>query len=570
MAGPLARLRASVGLAWKSAVTGARAGWGGGPVNWTVNGGIPTGWAWNYWQQNLRPLAGGDSATVNACVNAYAMTLAQLPGAHMRKLSGGGAEPVTTSALSRILRDPNGYQTRSDFMLNLVSQMLFTGNAYAWAERNNRGEVAAFHLMPAKGCEPYLDGESRALFYGLGDNPLAGRIDYLVPARDVLHVRARCHPDRPLQGISPITWAAMARDANVAISATQAAFFANASQPSGFLSTKERLTPEQMATLRAAWEERATGISMGAVPIVGGGLEFQQMGITSQDAQLVEAFGMTVADIARAFAVPLPIIGDLSNATFNNVENLIGLWLSQGLGFYVEHIEIALDKFFVLPAGEYVELDTDTLMRTAFRDRIEGLTRAITGGLYAPDEARAREGLPPAPDGFGEEPRLQAQVVPLSQVGQTPPAPVAPVAPAPDPAAEPVVDDAAANDNAATKALAENVEGLRELVERGAAEAVERHDQLAAEMREARERAEAEAKADLAAQLQPVDAVARSLAETVEGLRALVERGAAEAAERHDQLAAQLQPAEPAPLDTAEAVAMIRATMARYREGAGR
>lgn len=427
MAGALARL----GHAWR----GALSAWTGrgfpGPVNWTQNGGIPVSWNANFWQQNLRPIQGGESATVNACVNAYAMTMAQLPAGHFRKLASGAgaAERIEASPLALLLRTPNPYQTRSDFVLNLVTQLLFTGNAYAWAERDG-GRVVALHLMPPRVCEPRVEPESRAIFYQVSEQPLAGAVG-LVPARDILHVRCRTHPNRPLHGITPITWAALARDANVAISGTQAAFFGNASQPSGFLSTKEKLTPDQMATLRAAWEERATGLAMGVVPILGGGMEFQQLGITSQDAQLVEAFGMTVADIARAFAVPLPIIGDLSNATFNNVENLIGLWLSQGLGFYVEHLEIALDRFFNLPPGEYVEFDTDSLMRTAFRDRIEGLTRAITGGLYSPDEARGREGLPPAPDGFGVEPRLQAQVVPLSAVGE--PAPSAPAA-EPEPA----------------------------------------------------------------------------------------------------------------------------------------
>lgn len=441
MAGPLARLGSAISAAWKSAV----AGWGSGPagpINWTRNGGIPVGWSPNWWQQGLRPYQGGESATVNACVNAYGMTLAQLPGGHFRKLPGGGASQVTTSALSRVLRNPNGYQTRSDFMLNLVTDLLFTGNAYAWALRNDRQEVDSLHLMPARGTEPLVDPQSQAIFYALSENPLAGVADYAVPARDVLHIRARTAPGRPLHGISPITWAAMARDANVAIAATQATFFANASQPSGFLSTKEKLNADQLATLRAAWENRATGVAQGYVPILAGGLEFEAMGISSQDAQLVEAFGMTVADIARAFAVPLPIIGDLSNATFNNVENLIGLWLSQGLGFYLEHVEIALDKFFGLPADEYVEFDSDSLMRTAFRDRIEGLTRAVVGGLYSPDEARAREGLPPAPDGFGAEPRLQAQVVPLSQIGAAETAPAAPAAPVlPDAANDDLDDD---------------------------------------------------------------------------------------------------------------------------------
>jgi HK97 family phage portal protein len=444
----MTRLGRVLAGAWRGAIVAVRRGWLGslGPINWTSKGGIPTGWDWNWWQQGYSPLQGGRSATVNAAVNAYAQTLAQLPGGHFRLLPGGGASVVTTSALSRILRFPNGYQTRSDFMLNMITELLFTGNAYALALRNARQEVDSLHQMPSRGTYPLIDQETGAIFYGLaGDNMLAGPLDYAVPARDVLHIRCRTRPGYPLEGITPLTWAALAEGANVAISATQATFFSNASQPSGFLSTKESLSGSQLTELRQAWANRAAGIAQGEVPILGGGMEFQAMGITSQDAQLVEAFGMTVADIARAFAVPLPIIGDLSNATFNNVENLIGLWLSQGLGFYLEHIETAFDRFFALPADEYVEFDADSLMRTAFKDRVDGLAKAISGGLYSPDEARAREGLPPAPGGFGAEPRLQAQVVPLSQVAATPSAPAAEPAPAP------------ANDTAAEAATAEAI-----------------------------------------------------------------------------------------------------------------
>jgi hypothetical protein len=228
-----------------------------------------------------------------------------------------------------------------------------------------------------------------------------------------------------------------------------------------------------------------------------GGMEFQQMGITSQDAQLVEAFGMTVADIARAFAVPLPIIGDLSNATFNNVENLIGLWLSQGLGFYLEHLELALDRFLQLPAGQYTEFDADSLMRTAFRDRLEGLARAVSGGIYSPDEARGREGLPPAPGGHGEEPRLQAQVVPLSAAME--PAPSAPAAPA--------------------------------------------------------------AGTDETDETDPADETGAQLADLEKNLASMVGAGFDELAARMDALDAQLQPAEPVPLDVTQAKAMLDAVL---------
>jgi hypothetical protein len=57
---------------------------------------------------------------------------------------------------------------------------------------------------------------------------------------------------------------------------------------------------------------------------------------------------------------------------------------------------------------------------------MDGLTRAVAGGIYSPNEARRREGLPAVKD--GDEPRLQAQVVPLSAANATP-APSAPSAP---------------------------------------------------------------------------------------------------------------------------------------------
>ena len=84
---------------------------------------------------------------------------------------------------------------------------------------------------------------------------------------------------------------------------------------------------------------------------------------------------------------------------------------------------------------KYCEFDTKALLRSAFKDRIEGLARAVQGGIFSPNEARNSEDLGSVK--FGDEPRVQQQVVPLSQIEQTPPAPgpKAPPAAAPAPAA---------------------------------------------------------------------------------------------------------------------------------------
>jgi HK97 family phage portal protein len=173
--------------------------------------------------------------------------------------------------------------------------------------------------------------------------------------------------------------------------------------------------------LRDAWKAQAQGLNSGGVPILSNGLKWQGLSINSQDAQLVAAFNMTVEDVARAFRVPLPIVGAYQHSTYNNVEQLISLWMATGLGFVLEHLEQSFDAMFELPANEFCEFDTDTLLRTDFAGRIEALTKGISGGLYAPNEARAKEGLKSV--AFGDEPRVQAQVVPLSQVGAVPATP---------------------------------------------------------------------------------------------------------------------------------------------------
>jgi len=139
---------------------------------------------------------------------------------------------------------------------------------------------------------------------------------------------------------------------------------------------------------------------------------------------------LSIEDIARVCNVPLPVIGDLSHATLTNVEALISFWLSTGLGSLLELIEREFDRLFGFDGvTEYSDLDVTALLRTELAQRIDALTKGIQGGLYTPNEARAREGLHPVKD--GDVPYVQQQMVAL---GTKPPAPPPPAPPSVDPA----------------------------------------------------------------------------------------------------------------------------------------
>src|SRR4051794_37739771 len=148
------------------------------PGPWlTSQGWLPTEWGqWmNFWQLGYDPLPFSGNAVVDACVWAYVRAIAQLPGVHRELLENGGIEPVTTSALSRLLRTPNSYQTSSDFLTHTVSSLLYDGNSYSLAVRNARNEVVELHWMRPSLCSVIpiaIEGQfQKEVFYALGDNP---------------------------------------------------------------------------------------------------------------------------------------------------------------------------------------------------------------------------------------------------------------------------------------------------------------------------------------------------------------------------------------------------------------
>jgi hypothetical protein len=163
-------------------------------------------------------------------------------------------------------------------------------------------------------------------------------------------------------------------------------------------------------------------------PILTAGLKVQPWSTPARDAQLAELSKLSAERICWAFGIPLQLLG-LANTPATSTETLMGFWLSTGLGFALNHIEQSFDRLFNLRGEpeEYCEFDTAALLRSAWKDRIEALVRGVQGGVFAPNEARNMEGFDGVP--YGDEPRTQAQVVPLSAAGSIPTAPGPAVSP---------------------------------------------------------------------------------------------------------------------------------------------
>jgi HK97 family phage portal protein len=380
-------------------------------------GWLPAGSAWNFWQmgKGVRPHSAG-SAMVEACVSAYAQTVAMCPGDHWRRLPNGGRERVPNSPLARMIRRPNDYQSISDFLMNATRELYQSGEFFALAIRDGRGDIIELHLMRSRSCFARVAATGE-IFYSLGGNPVVDQ-RFLslvgVPARDVLHVRLHT-PVTPLRGESPLLAAALDIAATDAALMQQITFLRNEAKPSIMLATDATLTREQTAELRAAWDLQTRGENAGGTPILTSGLKPVVVSGKAVDAQVAELMKMSAENIALAFRVPLQILG-IGGTPYASTELLMQSWISSGLGFALNHIEEAMGHLFGLSGypDEYVEFNTAALQRSAFKDRIEALAKSVISGMHSPDEARNEMDLPTVPGGFGKEPRVQQQVVPLS------------------------------------------------------------------------------------------------------------------------------------------------------------
>lgn len=353
---------------------------------------------------------------VEACVSSYSQTVAMCPGAHKRQTEDGGTEVVTNSALARILKRPNDYESMSDFLLNATRRLYTKGEAYGLAIRNDRGEIKEIHRM--RDGQPVLAVDG-SIFYRLWGNEIVEQrfdLDYPIPARDVLHIRL--HTTRhPLRGESPILSVALDLALSGAALNQQTAFYINQARPSFMLETDQQLNAEQTQSLRQRWDEQTKGDNAGGTPILAWGLKAKPVTISANDGRLADILKLSDQNVALAFRMPLQILG-IGGTPFASTEALMSAWKSTGLGFALNHIEEAFGLLFGLKGmpDEYLEFDTEALLRSSFKELIESLTNA-SGKLLTTNEARAKIGKGRKPG--GDELYVQMQDIPLSMAGKS-------------------------------------------------------------------------------------------------------------------------------------------------------
>lgn len=309
------------------------------------------------------------------------------------------------SPFLQVLKKPNHFQNRIQFIEQWIISKLLYGNTYILKQRDARGVVVKQYILDAQRVTPMVT-EGGDVYYQLSADHLSGLINTTtVPASEIIHDRMNClwHP---LVGISPIYACGMSATMGNRIQSNSAAFFQNMSRPSGMLTAPGTIGEETAARLKAHWEENFTGKNIGRLAVLGDDLKYQAMTIPAEQAQLIDQLKWTVEDTARCFHMPLFKVGGPVPAN-NTVEALNQQYYSDCLQSLIESAELCLDEGLRLPEGKYTEFDLEGLLRMDSAAHINMLAEGVKAAIMAPNEARAKRNLKPVAG--GNTPYLQQQ-----------------------------------------------------------------------------------------------------------------------------------------------------------------
>lgn len=409
--------------------------------------------AWQREGRTQRTVAAMRFAPVYACITRIAADIAKLGLLLREEREDTTWQPASPlSPFWGVLRKPNPFQNRIQFVEYWQVSKLTHGNAYALKERDERGVVRRLYSLDPRKVTPMVT-PAGDVYYSLSGDDLA-RIPTggVVPASEIIHDRGPCiwHP---LVGISPLYACALAASQGLRIQEHGEVFFRNMSRPSGMLTAPGTIDETTAARLKSDFERNYGGGNLGRLFVAGDNLKYEAMTIPAEAAQLIEQLKWTVEDVARAFGMPLYKIGAGPMPTANNVQALQQQYHSDCLQVHIEAMELCLDEGLGLAAGLRVECDLDGLLRMDTATQVEMLAKAVGGALMKPDEARAKLNLAPTPG--GNTVYLQQQNYSLAALAKrdaredpfappTPPTPPALPEPSPAPAPEPAAAQAPA------------------------------------------------------------------------------------------------------------------------------
>ena len=249
------------------------------------------------------------SVAVFRCVNAISSTLSQTP-----VLLTKGKKKIT-GPYRELFDNPNNLMGMEELIETIIVQILTHGNAFLFIDDPDSRGVPRALLPLSPTCVSPQRGERQ---YELESWQMTTGPKQVVsiPTDKVVHFKYASHPEDPIMGVGPLVAGMVAIETDNLAAVYNRSMLRNGGMPSGILSYKGvgRLTEEMKEEIRHNWYKTYGGPrNASRLAVTNADWAWQQTGASQKDMDFIDARRWNLADISRAFNVPLLYLNEESN-----------------------------------------------------------------------------------------------------------------------------------------------------------------------------------------------------------------------------------------------------------------
>jgi|APSaa5957512622_1039677.scaffolds.fasta_scaffold04637_5 HK97 family phage portal protein len=325
---------------------------------------------------------------VFACVKVLAESIASLPLIVYESTEDGRERAKNFSLYELLHRTPNGRMTSFELRELMVGHLCLRGNSYSYIERDAGEVVGIWPLSPDRMSIDTRNG-SFVYKYQSDGKELTYQPD------QILHIKGMGSDG--IQGYSPLTLCRDTWGSAKASSDYSANYFKNDASPGGILRHPGKIDQAAHDNLKHAWEAGFKGKgNKHKVAVLEGGMEWQAIGVSPQDSQMIESMKFSVVEICRIFRVPLNLVMDYERSTYSNVTEQNRSFLTHTLNPWLRRIEQSMERILLTESEKRVyniEHLTAELLRANHKERYETYEIGKRSGFLSTNEIRKFESL---------------------------------------------------------------------------------------------------------------------------------------------------------------------------------
>lgn len=291
----------------------------------------------------------------------------------------------------------NDWTSAGQLRVDLTVDALLHGAGYAQVVRASDDRPLELHrLDPSKVQRNFEDDGEPYYLVSSGSGQV--RLSY----RDVLYIPA-------FGGVSPIRFGREALGIASLLEKHSAQLFGSGARPAALLYNEGKGLSDETARgsttiskIYASWRKAFNGGPQNAPLVLDDGWKYQQIALTSTDAQFIENRLEQINEVARIFGVPPHMLFQLERATWSNAEQMAASFLQLCLRPWLDKWQDAYATVLLTDDerdDHYFEFVIDDLQRADAAGRAEIFGKLVAMRAMTSNEVRAAMNLPALPGG---------------------------------------------------------------------------------------------------------------------------------------------------------------------------